>query len=133
MWSKGNLLFRRIFRRKSRSQVIIASAMPASTGMLNAKIVRGYDWNNASYAESIAEIREYIERLQDRIDNLTGRLREERKQEIAEAKEWITTESSLRKDLDPLIKYVPHRDSGVAFLILGILFTLAGNILWVAN
>ena len=130
MWSEANILARRIFRLKPEGQVIEASAIGVSLRVPTPQIVRGYNWNNDGYEESIAQLREHIERQQDQIDNMWNRIRESVQQDISLAEERIMTTSPLRRDLDPLMKYLPLRDIGVVFLLAGILCTAVGNVLF---
>jgi hypothetical protein len=133
VWLAAESRIRRLLRMEQRIRVVNLHGTITGVGTVTSKISRGYRWNNDNYEESIAKLREFIERLQESIDQIPNRLRPNWQQDIAEAEERITTDSPLRRDLEPLIKYSRYGDWGVACLLLGIVLTAAGNILTIGN
>jgi hypothetical protein len=133
VWLAAESRIRRLLRMKPRRRIIQGGGTASIRIVGTGQGTRVYRWNNDSYEESIAQLREFIERIQESIEQIPNRLRPSWQHDIAEAEERITTDSPLRRDLEPLIKYASCGNWGVVCLLFGIVLTMAGNIVAIVN
>jgi hypothetical protein len=101
VWHATISLICRLLMRKREPLFLTAPAAEIIVEAPTPQLVIEYDWKDDGYEETIAQLRRHIEELQRQINQLPDRLTRTWQQDIDDAEERITTNSPLRRDLEP--------------------------------